>query len=98
MKKLLTIFLFIPFICHGQSKAQLQDSVKKYDDIGLYYFESYRLTSDSGVIVSQPYFDKEKYFQHKVDVINAHEQAIQDSVNWINRKRYLETKYKIKLP
>jgi len=97
MKKLITILLFIPFICQAQTKVQLQDSVTKYQDISNFIYDEYWGSSFADMKAG-PYNEKVKLYQSKLDKITSREQSVLDSIQFSDRRKYLETKYKIKLP
>lgn len=74
-------------------KAQnFTDSVKKYSEIGTFYYE---YNKDE---LAFYYYDKVTYYQRKVDSISAAYNYKRKIEEYKLTKQSLETKYKIKLP
>lgn len=102
MKKL----LFITLLAFGMSaKAQTNhyaDSVKKYNEIAVFYIDhmasilAIHPSLDVYSLISK-FAEKENFYQHKLDILNNASAYYRDSIATIADRKYLETKYHIKL-
>jgi hypothetical protein len=100
---LLSLFYLIAFTVKAQKGItnygfwygeNWADSVAKYQEISQYFYDKATAQDDKEALKYQRF---ETFYQHKIDSVIQVENAIIEKQIMLNRKKYLETKYHIKL-